>query len=60
MFQTNYESIPKKRPVMGMHGYGGQHIVIDFENSRIVVANSIHENWNFKKIVYQVIRKGID
>ena len=60
MFHTNYEFIPKKRPVMGMHGYGGQHVVIDFENSRIVVANSIHENWNFKKIVYQVIRKGID
>jgi len=60
MFQTNYELIPKKRPVMGMHGYGGQHIVIDFENSRIVVANSIHENWDFKKIIYSKIRKGID
>ena len=60
MFQTNYESIPKKRPVMGMHGYGGQHIVIDFENSRIVVANSIHENWDAKKIIYSKIRKGIN
>ena len=60
MFQTDYESFPKKRSVMGMHGFGGQHVVIDFENSRIVVANSIHENWDFKKIVYQVIRKGID
>ena len=60
MFQTNYEFIPKKRPVMGMHGYGGQHVVIDFENSRIVVANSIHENWDFKKIIYSKIRKGID
>ena len=38
LFQTNYEGISKKRPVMGMHGYGGQHIVIDFEKSRIVVA----------------------
>ena len=60
MFQTNYEFIPKKRPVMGMHGYGGQHIVIDFENSRIVVANSIHENWDQKKIIYSKIKKGID
>ena len=58
MFQTNYESIPKKRPVMGMHGYGGQHVVIDFENSRIVVANSIYENWDAKKIIYSVIKKG--
>ena len=60
MFQTNYELFSKKRPVMGMHGYGGQHVVIDFENSRIVIANSIHENWDFKKIVYEPIRKGID
>ena len=58
MFQTNYEFIPKKRPVMGMHGYGGQHVVIDFENSRIVVANSIYENWDAKKIIYSVIKKG--
>ena len=60
MFQTNYELLSKKRPVMGMHGYGGQHVVIDFENLRIVVANSIHEDWDFKKIVYEPIRKGID
>ena len=60
MFQTNYELFSKKRPVMGMHGYGGQHVVIDFENSRIVIANSIHENWDFKKIVYEPIRKGIN
>ena len=59
MFQTNYESIPKKRPVMGMHGYGGQHVVIDFENSRIVVVNSIYENWDFKKVVYSRLKKGI-
>ena len=34
---------------MGMHGYGGQHVVIDFDNSRIVVANAIHENFNYPK-----------
>ena len=45
---------------MGMHGYGGQHVVIDFENSRIVVANSIYENWDAKKIIYSKIRKSID
>ena len=59
MFQTNYEGISRKRPVMGMHGYGGQHIVIDFEKSRIVVANSIYENWDFKKVVYSRLKKGI-
>ena len=60
MFQTNYKFIPKERPVMGMGGYGGQHVVIDFENSRIVVTNSIHPNWDWEKIVYEPIRKGID
>ena len=30
MFQTNYELFSIN--VMGMHGYGGQHVVIDFEN----------------------------
>ena len=57
-FQTHYKGINKKRPVMGMHGRGGQHIVIDFERSRIVVTNAIYENFNFPKIVYQPIKKG--
>ena len=43
---------------MGMHGYGGQHVVIDFDNSRIVVTNAIHENFNYPKIVYGPIKKG--
>ena len=57
-FQTHYTGINKKRPIMGMHGYGGQHVVIDFERSRIVVTNAIHENFNYKKIVFSVIKKG--
>ena len=57
-FQTHYKGINKKRPVMGMHGRGGQHIVIDFERSRIVVTNALHENFNYKKIVYDPIKKG--
>jgi CubicO group peptidase (beta-lactamase class C family) len=57
-FQTHYTGIDKDRPVMGMHGYGGQHIVIDFEKSRIVVTNALHENYNYKKIVYDPIKKG--
>ncbi len=43
---------------MGMHGRGGQHIVIDFERSRIVVTNALHENFNYPKIVYGPIKKG--
>ena len=43
---------------MGMNGRGGQHIVIDFERSRIIVTNSVYENFNYKKIVYSIIKKG--
>ncbi len=57
-FQAHYKGIDKKRAVMGMHGYGGQHVVIDFDNSRIVVTNAIHENFNYAKIVYGTIKKG--
>ena len=56
-FQAHYKGISKKRAIMGMHGRGGQHIVIDFENSRIVVTNAIYEDFNFKKIVYDPIKK---
>ena len=57
-FHTHFTGINKKRAVMGMHGYGGQRIVIDFERSRIIVTNALFENYNYKKIVYQVIKKG--
>ena len=57
-FQTHYKGISKKRAVMGMHGRSGQHIVIDFERSRIVVTNAIYEDYNYKKIVYDPIKKG--
>ena len=57
-FQTHYKGISKKRPVMGMHGRGGQQIVIDFERSRIVVTNAIYEDYNYKKIVYDSIKKS--
>ena len=57
-FQTHYTGINKKRAVMGMHGYGGQRVVIDFERSRIIVTNALFENYNYKKIVYHPIKKG--
>ena len=36
---------------MGMDGASGQSIIIDFERSKIVVINSIHLDYNWKKIV---------
>ena len=57
-FRTHFEGISKKRPVMAMHGRGGQQIVIDFERSRIVAVKSLFLNYNYEKIVYGPFRKG--
>ena len=55
-FHTNYKGINNSRSVMGMVGYGGQIILIDFDQSRIIVINSIHTNYNWKKIAHAVIK----
>ena len=33
------------------------NLSIDFEKSRIVVTNVLHENLNYKKIVYDSVKK---
>jgi len=43
---------------MGMGGRAVQQIVIDFERSRIVVTNSLYDNYNYEKIVFKTIIKG--
>ena len=48
----------KKRNIIGMDGFGGQMIWIDFDKGRIVVTNAIYNNYNWKRIVRDVIRKG--
>jgi hypothetical protein len=49
--------------IFGMNGYGGNAILIDMENSRILILNSLHYNnkrfkYNHKKIIFDVIKKG--
>ena len=56
-FHTDYSGM-SKRSVMGMDGYGGQSIIIDFDLGRIIVINSIHQNYNWKKIAHSVIKKS--
>jgi|TARA_B110000285_G_scaffold154202_1_gene172025 hypothetical protein len=53
-FHTDYKGID--RPILGMDGYGGQSILIDMEKSRIVVINTVHSDYNWKKIVHSVIK----
>ena len=54
----------KDRKILGIGGHGGQQILIDVENSRIVVLNTIHVNrkkynYNWKKMVYEIIKDGV-
>ena len=53
----------KNRVVFGLGGFGGQAILIDAENSRIVVLNSLHYNndrykYNHKKLLLDPIKNG--
>ena len=46
-----------KRKILGMSGFGGQNIVIDFEKKRIIVVNSRDRHYNWKKIVLKKLKK---
>ena len=61
-FHMDYPGL-KNRIVFGMGGYGGQAILIDVENSRIVVLNSLHYNntkykYSVKKLLIDPIKNG--
>ena len=61
-FHLDYPGL-KNKIVFGMGGFAGQAILIDMENSRIVVLNSIHYNngaykYNVKKLLIDPIKKG--
>ena len=46
-----------KRKIMGLDGFGGQNIIIDFERERIIVVNSRDRHYNWKKIVLKKLKK---
>ena len=61
-FHFDYPGL-KDKVVFGMGGYGGRAILIDMENSRIVVLNSLHYNndkfkYNHKKLLIDPIKNG--
>ena len=61
-FHMDYPGL-KDRVVFGISGYGGNGIIIDMENSRIVVLNSLHYNhdkfkYNHKKLLIDPIKNG--
>ena len=61
-FHMDYPGL-KDKVIFGMGGYGGNAILIDMENSRILVVNSLHYNngkykYNVKKLLIDQIKKG--
>ena len=52
-FHTHFQGID--RPIVMMDGFGGQIFVIDFERERIIAIQAIHDNFNFKKLVFDVL-----
>ena len=62
-FHMDYPGL-KDRVVFGFGGYGGNAILIDVENSRIVVLNSLHYNndrfkYSSKKLLIDPIKNGL-
>ena len=49
----------KDKIIFGMGGYGGNMILIDVENSRILVVNSLHYNNNKYKYNHKKLLRSI-
>ena len=47
----------EKRKILGMDGLGGQQILIDFENNKIIAIHSTTPHYNWKKIVLQKLKQ---
>lgn len=56
-FDYDYPGLRGKN-IIGMDGYGGQMILINLDENRIIVTNAIHLNYDYKRIVYQVAATG--
>lgn len=48
----------EKRIIFVMHGFAGQEILMDMENKKVIIINSIDQHYDWKKIVYDVISKN--
>ena len=55
-FHFDIFGIKKTRKIIGMSGFAGQQILIDLDNKRIIVVNSLYKNYNWKKIVHKKIK----
>ena len=55
-FHFDMFGLKKTRKIIGLSGFAGQQILIDLDNKRIIVVNSLYKNYNWKKIVYSAIK----
>ena len=51
-FHFDLYGFKKGRKILGMSGFAGQEILIDVDNNKIIVVNSLFKNYDWKKIVY--------
>ena len=51
-FHFDIYGFKKGRKILGMDGFAGQQILIDVDNEKIIVVNSLYRNYDWKKIVY--------
>ena len=56
-FYLNFNGM-RSRNIIATEGYNGQNIMIDLDNSRIVVTNSAATGWDQRTFVLNVIRDG--
>jgi hypothetical protein len=47
----------KNRVIFAMDGAGGQQIVMDMENGTVILVNSVDHHYDWKKLVYDIIKK---
>jgi hypothetical protein len=56
-FHTGYRGTDDK--ILGMDGYGGISMLINFDDERIVYAHSVARNYNHKRLIFDVITDGV-
>ena len=51
-FHFDIYGFKRGRKIIGLDGFAGQQILIDLDNKKIIVVNSMYRNYDWKKIVY--------
>ena len=46
-----------KKKILAMDGFGGQQLIVDFDNGRIIVVHALDRHYNWKKIVHKKLKQ---